>query len=121
MTATFDCDDISYVAVSETGVWEMGSYLLCPTGGAGNYRCMFTTSVLSAGVNKSFSLEVIVDITAQNNLIKERKFSSTDIGSMGTGGILTAAVADRIWICIIALTSSDNITLKHFNLNLNRI
>ncbi len=118
---TFDCDDITFATIDETGTWQMGSYLLAPTGSAADYRVMFSSSATSAGANKTFTIEVMSLISPHDDAIVERKFSSTDIGSMSTGGLLTIADGDRIWVSITGLTDATNLTLKHFNLSLNRI
>lgn len=118
---TFDCDDITFVTIDETGTWQMGSYLLVPTGGAGDYRAMFTASAVSASANKTYLLELGILATLQNDVLIERRFSSGDIGALGFGGLITLADADRVWICITGITDATNLTLKHFNLSLNRI
>ena len=118
---TFDCDDITFATIDETGTWQMGSYLLAPTGSASDYRIMFSSSATSAGANKTFTIEVMNLISTHDDAIVERKFSSTDIGSMSTGGLITIADADRIWVAITGITDATNLTLKHFNMSLNRV
>lgn len=118
---TFDCDDITFATASETGTWQMGSYLLVPAGGAGDYRVMFTATATAASANKTYTAQLVVGITLDDPMISEVRLASTDVSMMGFGGIHTLAVADRVWICLNGLTDGTNITLKHFNLSLNRI
>lgn len=118
---TFDCDDLTFATIDETGTWQMGSYLLVPTGGAGDYRIQFTATVTSASANKTYTTQLVVGTTLDAPMISEVRLASTDVSLMGFGGIHTLAVADRVWISINGLTDGTNITLKHFNLSLNRI
>ena len=118
---TFDCDDITYVTASETGTWQMGSYLLAPTGAAADYRVLFISSASSASANKTFKAELVILKTIHDDTVTEQRFSATDITSLDFGGIITVADADRIWVCITGITDGTNITLKHFNLSINRI
>ncbi len=117
----FDCDDINFATIDETGTWQMGSYLLVPTGGAGDYRIVFTSSATPEGANKIYVVEIMLLSTAQNDLVTERKFSAADIGAIAIGGLITLSVADRIWVRITGTTDNSDLTLKHFNLSVNRI
>ncbi len=118
---TFDCVDISFATIDETGTWQMGAYLLTPTGGAGDYRIMFTSSVLSASANKTYTIQAMIGTSEDDGLFAEVRLASADVSEMAFGGIHTLAVADRLWVCINGLTDGTNITLKHFNLSINRI
>ncbi len=118
---TFDCQDITFVTIDETGTWQMGAYLLTPTGGAGDYRIMFASSVLSASANKTYTIQAMVGTVADDGLFAEVRLSSSDVSGLAFGGIHTLAVADRLWVCVNGLTDGTNITLKHFNLSINRI
>ncbi len=118
---TFDCQNLTFATIDETGTWQMGAYLLVPTGGAGDYRIMFTATVTSASANKTYSAQLLVGTTEDDALLSEVRLASTDVSMMGFGGIHTLAVADRVWVCVIGLTDGTNITFKHFNLSLNRI
>ena len=118
---TFDCNNIVFATTTETGTWQMGAYLLTPTGGAGDYRIQMSSSVLSSSANKTFTIQAMVNRDEDDGLFSEVRLASADVSSMGFGGIHTLAVADRIWLCINGLTDGTNITLKHFNLSINRI
>ena len=117
----FDCDDIVFATIDETGTWQMGSYLLVPTGGAGDYRIQFTATVTTASANKTYTAQLVVGTTLDAPMVSEVRLASTDVSLMGFGGIHTLAVADRVWISVNGLTDGTNITFKHFNLSLNRI
>ncbi|KKL20598.1 hypothetical protein LCGC14_2453880, partial [marine sediment metagenome] len=99
----------------------MGSYLLVPTGGAGTYLALVTSSVTPAGTNKTYLVEILINATAQVNLKVERKFGAADIGSITLGGFITLAATNRIWICVQGLSDGTDITFKHINLSLHRI
>ena len=51
----------------------------------------------------------------------ERKFGAADIGSMTMSGLITLAVANRVWISAQGLTDGTDITFKHINLFLHRV
>ncbi len=118
---TFDCDDISFATIDETGTWQMGSYLLVPTGGAGTYMATMTSSATSAGANKTFLVQLCINITAQTDAKVERKFSAADIGSVGMSGLITVADADRVWLSVMGLSDATDITFKHANLSMHRV
>ncbi len=118
---TFDCQNLSFATIDETGTWQMGAYLLTPTGGAGDYRIQMSSSVLSSSANKTFTMQGMVNRDEDDGLFAEVRLASADVSNMSFGGIHTLATADRIWICINGLTDGTNITLKHFNLSINRI
>ena len=118
---TFDCDNISYASSAETGTWQMGSYLLTPTGGAGTYLATMSSSATSAGTNRTFLIQLCVNITAQADMKVERKFAASDIGSIGMVGLITLADANRVWLSVEGLTDGTDITFKHANLALHRV
>ena len=118
---TFDCQNISFATIDETGTWQMGAYLLAPTGAAGDYRIMFASTVISASANKTYTIQAMVNRVEDDGLFAEVRLASADVSAMAFGGIHTLAAADRIWVCVNRLTDGTNITLKHFNLSLNRI
>ncbi len=117
----FDCDDIAFATIDETGTWQMRSYLLVPTGGAGTYLAMMFNSATPAGTNKTYLLQLIVNVTPQVDAKSERKFGAADIGAFPLGGFLTVADADRIWLSVTGLSDATEITFKHANLSVHRI
>ncbi len=117
----FDCDDISFATIDETGTWQMGSYLLTPTGGAGTYLALFFNSATPAGTNKTYLIQLCVNITSQVDAKAERKFGAADIGSYPLGGFITLADGDRVWLSTTGLTDATEITYKHANLSIHRI
>ncbi len=118
---TFDCQNLTFATIDETGTWQMGAYLLTPTGGAGDYRIVLSSSVLSASANKTYTIQAMVNRDEDDGLFAEVRLASADVSSLSFAGIHTLAVADRLWVCINGLTDGTNITLKHFNLSINRI
>ena len=117
----FDCDDISFATIDETGTWEMGTYLLVSTGGAGTYLANMSSSATSAAVGKVYLLELYIDTTSQPDAKVERKYTAADIGSIGLSGLITLVAGNRIWLAITNITDASEITFKHANLVLHRI
>ena len=117
----FDCDDISYATIDETGAWQMGSYLLVPTGGAGTYLALMTNSATPGGTNKTYLIQLCVGTVAQTDAKAERKFGAADIGAFPLGGFMTLADADRVWLSVTNLSDTTDITFKHANLSIHRI
>lgn len=117
----FDCDDLSWATDDETGTWQMGTYLLVPTGGDGTYLISMTSSATSASANKTFLIQLCIGTAAQVDVKVERKFSASDIGSIGMIGLITLVATNRVWISVTGLTDGTNITFKHANLVLHRI
>lgn len=117
----FDCDDISFATIDETGTWQMGSYLLIPTGGDGTFLASMSSSATPAGANKTYLIQLCIDTTAQVDVKVERKFSATDIGSLSMTGFITVSAADRVWISATGLTDGTDVTFKHINLLIHRI
>ena len=117
----FDCDDISYATIDETGTWQMGSYLLTPTGGAGTYLAIMFNSATPGGTNKTYLIQLCIGNVAQVDAKSERKFGAADIGAFPLGGFITLSDADRIWLSTTNLTDTTDITFKHANLSIHRI
>lgn len=117
----FDCDDITFATASESGTWQMGSYLLIPTGGDGTFLASMSSSATPVGANKTFLIQLCINTTAQVDVKVERKFSAADIGSLSMTGFITVVAANRVWISATGLTDGANITFKHINLLIHRI
>ncbi len=117
----FDCNNLSYATIDETGTWQMGSYLLIPTGGDGSYLVSMSSSATPDGANKTYLIQLCINITAQVDVKVERKFSATDIGSLSMSGFITVAAANRVWISVTGLTDGTDVTFKHINLIMHRI
>ncbi len=85
---------------SETGAWQMGSYLLCATTGTyrGAWNTSFTqslnntrTSIISPFVNTTQSTKAVASRLLANN---------TDVGSVGGNGMMAFSAGDRIWFAV---------------------
>ena len=118
---TFDCDNLTFATIDETGTWQMGSYLLVPTGGAGTYLALVSSSSTPGGTNLTYLLQLCINITAQVDAKVERKFGAADIGSMSISGLITLSDADRIWLSVTGIATATAITFKHANLAIHRI
>lgn len=100
---------------TDTGTWQMGSYLLCAT--AGNYGSVWNASLTqSDNAVRTNTVALYQNMTLQTKSVSPRTVSNnTDIGSMGGNGEMTLAVGDRAWY---AVQSSDPQTLTFLVNNL---
>jgi len=90
---------------------------------AGDYYFNFSCSLRSDGNGKTYKFELVNNTIHKDDSATERKIGTgSDIGSMGSGGVMTIAVGDRI---ALQVTSPDatvsNITLVHCNVSLIRV
>ena len=107
---------------NEAGFWQQGDRLVAGSLAAGVYRFNFSTSLLSAGNLKTYKFELTTNTTHIDESASERKIGTgADIGSMGSSGILTAAVGDEIALQVKNTGDTTNLTLVHANVSLNRV
>lgn len=119
---TFDCDDIAYNSISDTGTWARGSGLTIDAGHGGTFTVSCTASLLSAGTNKNFRMEVAKNATTIDEFVAERKFAnSTDLGSVSLGGLLELTGGDTLWAAVKCTTDDTNITVEHINIHMVRV
>ena len=121
---TFDCDDITYNSDSDTGNWTMGDYLEVDAGSEGLYIISWAASMSSPdGSNKTFKVEMVKNATALDEFALQRKFGiQSDVGSMGTGGIVELAAGDKIWMqCKNVDADTSNVSFLHANVHMYRI
>ena len=119
--ATFDCDDISFVTGSETGIWYEGDKLTAMQGASGTYKAEFNAHGVSALSNKIFSFGFYKNAVWQDNVEAKRKFASIDIGPMAGGGIIEVTEGDIMTFAIFNNTDTTNFTIEHASLVLHKI
>jgi len=85
---------------TDTGTWQMGSYLLCATTGIyrGNWNASFSqslnntqTSIITPYINTTQSTKATASRLLTNN---------TDVGSIGGNGLMSFTASDRIWFAV---------------------
>ena len=114
---TFTINETNTTA-SETGTWQMGSYLLIAT--AGQYRGVWNasfsqslnntqTSVISPYVNTTQSTKAVAARLLANN---------TDVGSIGGNGLMNFSAGDRIWFGVTT-TAAQTLTFTIRNVTIH--
>ena len=93
---------------SETGFWQMGSYLLCAT--SGKYRGVWNASWKQSDVlDRTTTIAPYVNLNQSTKAASSRAMDNVnDIGSVGGNGLMNFAAGDRIWF---ALQSTDSQTI----------
>lgn len=119
---TFDCDDITYNSSGDTGSWTRGASLSIDQGRGGFFGVTFTTSLLSAGVNKNYRFEIAKNATMIDTIVAERRISvANDLGNMSSSGTIQARGGDVIWVLVKNTTDATNLTIEHMNLHMTRV
>lgn len=118
----FDCDDIAYNSIDDTGNWSRGSSLTVDNYHQGVYHIIYSASLLSAANNKNFKVEVCVNTTDQDEYASEEKLTlTTDIQNLGSGGIVHLSVGDVVWLKAKGTTDDTNLIIEHANVALTRV
>jgi hypothetical protein len=118
----FDCDDIAYNSIDDTGTWARGSSMTIDTGKGGTYMMTYAASVLSAGINKNYRLELIKNVTPMDEFATEHKIAvASDLVSLGSSGIACLQGGDTIWMQVKNTTDDSNLTVEHANVHISRI
>ena len=121
-TTEFLCDDITYVAGAgaSAGTVDKPACLIALTGSDGVYFASVVIDGLSALPNKFWKFELNVNISAQDNVVTERKTTNT-LASMSTNGNIQIAAGDCIWLSGKNITDTSDYTVQNLNINLHRI
>ena len=110
----------TWVANDGASDWDEGSHLIAGTGAAGNYTMNFQVSGSEAGAAGSDVMcRIAINNTLCNKCVGERKLSTNDLGNLPGTASLTIADGDKLYFTIQS-TGTNNITIKHGNLNLKR-
>jgi len=119
---TFDCDNIVYNSIEDTGSWQQGSSLTVGTGGAGIYMISWGASGSAAVSAKEYHFECFQNIVAIDGTHKPRTFTGTTIGNFGSpAALVSLAESDIVWCGVENVTDTTNLTIADFNLSLVKL
>lgn len=118
----FNCDNIPYVAGAgaSAGVVIQPAYLKAGAAAAGVYMANFVIDGTAAGANKDWKWELNIEILPADNVVTERRSTST-LTSVSSNGIITIAANDRVWLSGKNITDTTDYNVKNMNLNVHRI
>lgn len=117
---TFDCDDIAYNSISDTGSWQRGTSLTVNAGNGGSYSFNFSITASSAVASKNFRFEVYKNATALDESAAERLFNNTGLGVIASGGDVNLTSGDVIWIACKNTTDTQALVIRHGNIHLDK-
>ena len=110
----------AYVATN-TGNYARGSRLVAGATAAGVYKCDMSMTAVSASANKVIKIEMALNATQLDKIVVSRAFATTDYIPMSSAGLVTIAAGDHLYALIRNETSGTNVTVRHLNININRI
>lgn len=105
----------------QSGYWQKGSSLTCDVGSAGTYRGMWNAVGISATTGHVFDFTPVVNTTVSTKAKSRRKFSNTDYGAFGGGGLMVFAEGDVIQFLVMNVGASGNLTIRTLDLNIVKI
>ena len=117
---TFDCDDIAYNSIDDTGSWQRGSSLTIDAGYGGTYTGGYSITGKVASANKNFKAEVYAGTTAFDEFATERLFGNTGFGVAASGGIGKLPAGSVLWVAVQNTTDTTNLVIEHMNLHLSK-
>lgn len=107
---------------TRTGTWLQGDYLTI--GAAGVYAVDWSLSADGvSATSENYHVEVVKNLTDLDNMASESLIAGgTDISVFGSGGLVTLAAGDRLWMQFKQTTAgTDGITIGHGNLRVRRV
>lgn len=121
-TTEFLCDDIAYAgdAGDSSATVTKPAYLKAGATAAGKYKASFTIDGTAAGSGNAWKWELNNLISPLDNIVSERTSTNT-LTSMTSGGLITVAAGDKIWISGKNSTNTSDYTVKNMNLSLVQI
>lgn len=107
----------TFVADDATGNWYEGDKLVNSTGKSRKYKIDLHGFGVPEANNDTIEFHLYKDAVNLDNLEAKRKFTSiTDVGSVGTSGLITLADGDIITLGIINISGTGDFTLEHANI-----
>jgi len=107
---------------TRTGSVSRGSTLQVNPGSNAAYVLAFSVTAFPSNSTDTFKFELFQNATSLDNIVASRRFqTSTDYSGMSSSGIVNVAVGDYIWFGCMNQTSTGNVTVRHSNVNLNKI
>jgi hypothetical protein len=118
---TFTCDNIAYTAGAgaSSAIVREPAYLKASVGSGGVYHASFSCSYSTTG-NKQIKCELNQNVTDLDNIAAERLTSST-VGNLAASGNISVVAGDKIWVTFMNLSGTEDIVIKHGNLNLHKL
>jgi len=103
---------------TDTGTWQMGSYLLVATTGV--YRGMWNSSFSQSLNNTQTSIvSPYINVTQSTKAVSTTLLTNnTDIKTIGGGGLISLSVGDRVWFAVRS-TSAQTLTFPICNITLH--
>ena len=113
---------VAYVAEAGGPNWVRGSSLQANPGSAGIYRVVWGTTIFPAGASVIIRIQVSKNTTVLNNMCgSTRLVVATDYRNIAGGGFISIADGDYIWLSVRNETDDTDVTLRHSNVNINKI
>lgn len=106
---------------NETGSWQRGASLTAGTGTSGIYRGAWTATGTSAVTGHVFDFAPCINTTIATKAKSRRKFSNTDFGSFGGGGLMSISAGDIIHFLVQNVGASGNLTIRTLDLSTVKI
>ena len=117
---TFDCDDIAYNSIEDTGSWQKGANLTVNAGYGGVYSIDYSFSASVAVASKNIRIEPYKNASAIDESACERLFNNTGYGNSGSGGIVSLTTGDKIWLACRNTTDAQDVIIEHGNIHLSK-
>lgn len=130
----FISDNGSATTINTVNVWEeidnftAGETKGCTVSGSditintdAIYLIVASISATAAATNKVFQFAASIDNVIQAHIQIERKFATTDVGSMSINGILTLLESEVVKLEVRNITDATNITIKHANFTMHKL
>lgn len=127
-------DNASATTINTVNVWEeidnfvAGETKGCTISGSditintdAIYLIVVSISATAAATNKVFQFSASIDNVIQAHVQIERKFATTDVGSMSINGILTLLESEIIKLEVRNITDATNLTIKHANFTMHKL
>lgn len=122
-TVTIDSFTITATwGVSETGKWNQGSSLTAGSGAAGKYIMHFSVTLTPQINNHIFTFA-----TAKNAIdcpkcrARQKAGNAGDYHSISSTSIHDVSVGDIIYLVVKNINATGNVTIRHSNLNLEKL
>lgn len=118
----FDCDDIAYNSIDDTGMWQRGTSFTVNPGRDGLYQILFGMSLLSAAANKNFKFEMVKNVTDLDEGAAETKVAiQDDLGYEGGAVNVEMVAGDVVWMKVEGTTDATNLTIEHGYVLVNKL
>lgn len=119
---TFDCDNIVYNSIGDTGTWIRGSSLTINTGHGGTYQIGYSFSMYSVANNRNVRVEVVKNVTDLDEMASERKIAVlNDLGVLSSGNLVGLVGGDTVWMQLKNTTAATDFAIEHANFSMHKL